>query len=218
MATHNFHSFNASELERNIEKLKETKHTCTFKLNLLRDAAASSPTHLPTFDNLKNKLFNIAHQIYELEASDKQRKKVRLSGIGSDQDADGHEIRTGLKGSVMLIGRLDDMLEDIARLKFKLEDVTKGAVEAERAGNVSLLRNKHILRLLDHYCSRKMGLKPQRQLKCLLLNQCRMPGMLERRETRMRMLLAPRSRKKRSSRRKPRKSIGLQPATITSKL
>jgi len=46
---------------------------------------------------------------------------VRLSGIGSNQDADGHEIRVGLKGSVMLIGRLDDMLEDIARLKFKLE-------------------------------------------------------------------------------------------------
>ena len=121
MATQAFHSFNASELERNIEKLKETKHTCTFKLNLLRDGASSSPTHLPTFDNLENKLFNIAHQIYELEASDKERKKVGLSGIGSNQDADGHEIRVGLKGSVMLIGRLDDMLEDIARLKFKLE-------------------------------------------------------------------------------------------------
>jgi hypothetical protein len=210
MATHNFHSFNASELERNIEKLKETKHTCTFKLNLLRDVAASSPTHLPTFDNLENKLFNIAHQIYELEASDKERKKVTLSGIGSDQDADGHEIRTGLKGSAMLIGRLDDILEDIARLKFKLEDVTKGAVEAEQAGNVSLLRNKHILRLLDHYCSRKMSFKPQRQL-----SQCPMQEMLAQRETRMRMLLAPRLRRKRPSRRKPKKSTGLLMDIIT---
>jgi hypothetical protein len=132
MATQTFHSFNASELERNIEKLKETKHTCTFKLNLLRDVAASSPTHLLTFDNLENELFNIAHQIYELEASDKERKKVRLSGIGSDQDADGHDIRVGLKRSIGLLGRLDDMLEDISRLKFKLEAEAEG-------GNVSSL-------------------------------------------------------------------------------
>jgi hypothetical protein len=132
MATQTFHSFNASEVERNIEKLKETKHTCTFKLNLLRDVAASSPTHLPTFDNLENELFYIAHQIYELEASDKERKKVRLSGIGSDQDADGHEIRVWLKRSIGLLGRLDDMLEDISRLKFKLEAEAEG-------GNVSSL-------------------------------------------------------------------------------
>jgi hypothetical protein len=78
MATQTFHSFNASELERNIEKLTETKHTCTFKLNLLRNVAALSPAHLPTFDNLENKLFNIAHQIYELKASGKERK-ARLS-------------------------------------------------------------------------------------------------------------------------------------------
>jgi hypothetical protein len=88
---------------------------------------------------LKTKLFDIAHQIYELEASDKERKKASLNVIGSGQDADGHEIRVGLKGSVVLIGRLDDMLEDIARLKFKLDDVTKGAADAGEAGNVSLL-------------------------------------------------------------------------------
>jgi hypothetical protein len=136
MATHTFHNFNASELERNIEKLKETKHTCTFKLNLLRDVAASSATHFPTFDNLENKLFNIAHQIYELEANDKERKKTQLNGIGY-QDADGHEVRVGLKGSVGLIGRLDDMLEDVARLKFKLEGEGPGT-------NVSLLWNQYM--------------------------------------------------------------------------
>jgi hypothetical protein len=206
MATQTFHSFNASELERNIEKLKETKHTCTFKLNLLRGAASSSPTHLTAFDNLENTLFNIAHQIYELEASDKERKKVSLNGIGSDQDADGHEIRAGLKGSVMLIGRLDDMLEDIARLKFKLEGVAKRA-----AGNVSLLRNKDVLQELDHYCRSKMGFEHQRQQ----LSRSPILVMMEQRERRMRMLLALRSRRSRRSRRKPKKSTGLPMDIIT---
>jgi hypothetical protein len=205
MATQTFHSFNASELERNIEKLKETKHSCTFKLNLLRDVAASSPTHLPTFDNLENKLFNMAHQIYELEASDKERKKVSLNGIGYDKEVEGREIKNGLKGSVGLLGRLDDMLEDIARLKFRLEGVTKGAAEAGQSENVSLLRNKHMLLLLDHYYSRKMGLKPQRHLKCQQLSQCPMREMLAQRKTTMRMLLAPRPRRNRPSRRNPRK-------------
>ena len=46
---------------------------------------------------------------------------MSLNGIGYDKEVEGREIKNGLKGSVGLLGRLDDMLEDIARLKFKLE-------------------------------------------------------------------------------------------------
>jgi hypothetical protein len=150
MAPHTFESFNASELDRNIDKLKETKHTCTFKLNLLRDTASASPTHLPSFDELENKLFNIAHKIYELEASEKERKKVRSKGVGYNEDTDGDEISGGLKRSVGLIGRLDDLLENIAMLKFKVEIGGKSATKAGEAsaGNVSFLLNGHITELM----------------------------------------------------------------------
>jgi hypothetical protein len=134
MTTNNFNAFNESELERNIDRVKEAKHTCTFKLNLLRDAATSSVTHLATFESLENRLCNAQEQIFDIEAKEKDRKKVKASGLGiddGDDGDDGDEIRYGLKKSMSLIGAFDRLAEDIATLKFVLEEPKAAKMSAQ---------------------------------------------------------------------------------------
>ena len=120
MAPPNINSYNESELERNIERIKEAKHTCTFKLKLLRDTATSSPAHLTVFDGLENRLFNAAHRIYELEADEKERKQAKLSIFVLDDGDESHYILRGLKKASSMIDIFDTLAEDIARLKFGL--------------------------------------------------------------------------------------------------
>jgi hypothetical protein len=63
-----------------------------------------------------------------------------------------------------------------------------------------------------------MDLKPQRQLNYQQLSQCPMLEGLEQNGTIIKILLAPRSRRSRMSRRKPKKSTGLLMVTITFRL
>jgi hypothetical protein len=126
MSQSNYHSFNEGELDRNIEKLKRDKQVCTFNLNLLRDKAAvatsiNNHSTFHSFDSLENRLFNLTHQIYELQASEKDRKKSQLSALTASDETVGDKICAGLKSSLSLIVRLDALGEDIARFKFTLE-------------------------------------------------------------------------------------------------
>jgi len=112
-------------LERNIEKLKIDKQKCTLKLNLLRDKAAATSINnhnsFHSFDSLENRLFNLTHQIYELEATEKDRKKTQFTALIGVNEAVGDKICAALKTSLSLIVRLDALAEDTGRLKLTLE-------------------------------------------------------------------------------------------------
>ena len=125
MAPNTFSSCNASELNRTISGLNDTKLTLTFKLNLLRSSSSSSPTHLATFDDLVDRLVDIGSQIWGLE---EQNNKNKESGANTGDD--NEEVRKALKSVMVLVGTLDTLGEEVMRLKFALEGVEKAAVSS----------------------------------------------------------------------------------------
>jgi hypothetical protein len=124
MAPNAFSSYNTSELNRTISALNDTKLTLTFKLNLLRSSASSSPTHLATFDDLVDRLVDIGSQIWGLEEQNKNRES------GANTGDDNEEVRKALKSVMVLVGTLDTLGEEVMRLKFALEGVEKTAVSS----------------------------------------------------------------------------------------
>jgi hypothetical protein len=122
MAPNAFSSYNTSELNRTISALNDTKLTLTFKLNLLRSSASSSPTHLATFDDLVDRLVDTGSQIWGLEEQNKNKESGANTG-------DNHEdVRKALKSVMVLVGTLDTLGEEVMRLKFALEGVEKAAL------------------------------------------------------------------------------------------
>jgi hypothetical protein len=124
MAPNAFSSYNASELNRTISGLNDTKLTLTFKLHLLRSSASSSPTHLATFDDLVDRLIDIGSQIWGLE----EQNKNKTSGANTGDD--NEEVRKALKSVMVLVGTLDTLGEEVMRLKFALEGTEKAAVSS----------------------------------------------------------------------------------------
>jgi hypothetical protein len=113
-------AYNDSELQRILSALKETKLTLTFKLNLLRSAAASSPTHLAIFDNLVDRLVDSGSKMWILEEGVKERE---ASLYFEDDD----DVRSSLKKAMELVGTMDALGEEIMRLKIALEGVQVGS-------------------------------------------------------------------------------------------
>jgi hypothetical protein len=122
MAPNAFSSYNTSELNRIISALNDTKLTLTFKLNLLRSSASSSPTHLATFDDLVDRLVDTGSQIWGLEEQNKNKES------GANTGDDHEDVRKTLKSAMVLVGTLDTLGEEVMRLKFALEEVEKAAV------------------------------------------------------------------------------------------
>ncbi|KAH8773100.1 hypothetical protein F5882DRAFT_465034 [Hyaloscypha sp. PMI_1271] len=122
MAPNAFSSYNTSELNRTISALNDTKLTLTFKLNLLRPLASSSPTHLATFDDLVDRLVDTGSQIWGLEEQNKNKES------GANTGDDHEDVRKALKSAMVLVGTLDTLGEEVMRLKFALEGVEKAAV------------------------------------------------------------------------------------------
>jgi hypothetical protein len=112
-------AYDASELHRILSTLKETKLTLTFKLNLLRSATASSPTHLATFDNLVDRLVDAGSEVWNLEEGIKEREASLFI-------EDDEEVRSALKKAMALVGTMDSLVEEVMRLKIVLEGVQSG--------------------------------------------------------------------------------------------
>ncbi|PMD32672.1 hypothetical protein L207DRAFT_639947 [Hyaloscypha variabilis F] len=111
-------SYNATELDRILSTLKDTKLTLTFKLNLLRSSATGSPTHLARFNALEDQLVHVGQKIWKLEANfDRNKVGVSLSQKDEYEDVIKHK----LKKAMELVGTLDTLGEEIMRLKFTME-------------------------------------------------------------------------------------------------
>ena len=132
MSVLNFQDFNDSRLERTIEKLNEDRHSQTFKLNLLRQQSSQTSTENQTFGEIEDQLFNVSHKIYELGERRKERLKVKVNAPGHDQDQAEVDVCKELKNALSLATQLEVIGEDVIRLKFKLDEVSKESATEQK--------------------------------------------------------------------------------------